>query len=287
MKNYVDVGKELYMEHAKALPYHVRDLSMAHMHPCYELVMTLDKVPYSTVLNGKILEGVGPMAMIVAPYCMHYVYWIDPSIKDKWFSVFYVGQDFIDSFSDDIVPFKSLVENNQAIILDLNGYEAELKEIMKPIIDVHVTKKFIEGHYYKNTNAKQKLFFGVIVNMLYEMSKSNALKTVSSTQSYIYDVIVYIVKNLEKNLTTTDIGAEFFVSRDKLNRDFKQYTNMTVRDFITQSRMNLAKSRLSETNYTVSEISRMCGFENDIYFYTFFKKYTGMTPRQYAEKIKK
>ena len=287
MKNYVEFDKDLYLEHARAVPYNIRDLSMAHMHAGYELLLLLDEVPYSTVINGKIVSGVGPMAMVIAPYCMHFTYYIDPKINDKWFSVFYVGEDFLNSFSDNIVPFKRLIGNDQAVIFDLNGYEAELREIMKPILDINKrNKNNIKGHFYKKTDNKQRLLFGVIVNMLYEMSKNDAVKTVTSNESYIYDVVMYIVKNLDKNLTTPDIAAAFFVSRDKLNRDFKQYTHMTVRDFVTQSRMNLAKSKLADTKHTVSEISRMCGFENEIYFYSFFKKNMGVTPRQYAEKMK-
>ena len=287
MRNYVEFDKDLYLEHARAVPYNIRDLSMAHMHTGYELLLLLDEVPYSTVINGKIVSGVGPMAMVIAPYCMHFTYYIDPKINDKWFSVFYVGENFFDSFSDNIVPFKCLIGKDQAVIFDLNGCEAELREIMKPILDINKrNKNNIKGHFYKTTDNKQRLLFGVIVNMLYEMSKNDAVKTVTSNESYICDVVMYIVKNLDKNLTTPDIAAAFFVSRDKLNRDFKQYTHMTVRDFVTQSRMNLAKSKLADTKHTVSEISRMCGFENEIYFYSFFKKNMGVTPRQYAEKMK-
>ena len=288
MRNYVEFDNELYIEHAKARPYNIRDLSMAHMHTGYELLLLLDEVPYSTVINGKIEGGVGPMAMIIAPYCMHFTYYIDPKVTDKSFTVFYVGEDFLNNFSEDIVPFKKLIGNNQAIIFDLKGREASIREIVRPILEIYKNDCYpIKGHYYKNTNMKQRLLFGVIVNILYDMSNNEGVKTVSSNESYIYDVVMYIVKNLDKNLTTPEIASNFFVSRDKLNRDFKQYTQMTIRDFVTESRMNLAKSKLADTKYTVSEISRMCGFENEIYFYSFFKKNMGMTPRQYAAKMKK
>ena len=186
------------------------------------------------------------------------------------------------------MPVKKLIGNNQAIIFDLKGREESIREIMRPIIEIYNRNNvFISGHYYKNTDMKQRLLFGVVMNILYEMRNNGAAEAVGQNESYIYDVVMYIVKNLDKNLTTPEIAANFFVSRDKLNRDFKQYTQMTVRDFVTESRMNLAKSKLADTKYTVGEISRMCGFENEIYFYSFFKKNMGLTPRQYAAKIKK
>ena len=287
MRNYVEFDKELYIEHAKAIPYNTRDLSMAHMHTGYELLLLLDPVPYSTVINGKIIKGVGPAVMIMAPYCMHFTYYLDPKVTDKYFSVFYIGEKYLDSFSEDVVPFKKLIGNDQAVIFDISGCESEMRKIMTPILDMYKGEKRIEGHMYRQTNMKQRLLFGVLVNMIYEAGKNKAVNTVTSNESYIYDVVMYIVKNLDKNLTTPDIAANFFVSRDKLNRDFKQYTQMTVRDFITESRLNLAKSKLSDTKHTVGEISRMCGFENEIYFYSFFKKNMGITPKQYASKVKK
>ena len=285
MRSYVEIDKELYVKHVKTLTSN-KDLSMAHMHTGYEVLIVLDHVPYSTVINGKIEGGTGPMAIIVAPYCMHFTYYIDPKATDKSASIFYVGEDFLDSFPEDIVPFRKLIGSNQAVIFDLRGYEKTIKEIMDPIIDMYKREAGSDTSL-KNTNMKQRLLFGVIVNILYDMRKNEGVKTVTSDKSYIHDVVMYIVKNLDKNLTTPEIAATFFVSRDKLNRDFKQYTQMTIRDFVTESRMNLAKSKLVDTKYTVSEISAMCGFENEIYFYSFFKKNVGMTPRQYAAKMKK
>ena len=287
MRNYVEFEKELYLEHAKALPYNIGDLSMAHMHTGYELLLLLDKVPYSAVINGRIIRGEGPMAMMVAPYCMHFTYYLDPNIRDKYFSVFYVGEKYLDDFSENIVPINKLMGNDQAVIYNLEGHEDEIKQIMMPILDLHQTAKRIEGHFYRTTDIKQRLLFGVIINMLCELNKNESVHASSAYDNYIYDVVTYIVKNLDKNLTTPQIAEMFFVSRDKLNRDFKKYTRMTVRDFVTESRMNLAKSKLADTKYTVSEISSMCGFENEIYFYSFFKKNMGITPRQYARKMTK
>ncbi len=287
MKNYVEFGKDLYIEHAKAIPYDIRDLTMAHMHPSYELLLLLDRVPYSAIINGKIIRETGPVAMLIAPYCMHFTYYLDKNANDKFFSVFYIGEDYINNFPENIIPIKGLIGSEQAVIFDLNGHDEEIRKIMEPILDLHKGKKNVKGHYYRPTDVKQRLMFGVIINILSELGKDKALKYVLSNESYIYDVVMYIVQNLDKNLSTPDIAAQFFVSRDKLNRDFKQYTQMTVKDFVTQTRINLAKSRLTDTKYTVGEISDMCGFENEIYFYSFFKKNTGMTPRQYAEKMKK
>ena len=112
------------------------------------------------------------------------------------------------------------------------------------------------------------------------------VETVAAGKNYISDVIMYIVHNLNTHLTTPDIAERFFVSRDKLNRDFKKYVQMSIRNFIMESRMNLAKSLLVENKMNICEIATSCGFENEKYFYSFFKKNTGLTPKEYSKKIR-
>jgi AraC-like DNA-binding protein len=37
----------------------------------------------------------------------------------------------------------------------------------------------------------------------------------------------------------------------------------------------------------ISELAELCGFSSDNYFYRFFKKHTGKTPREYREQARK
>ena len=287
MRNYVEFGKELYMEHAKAIPYDIRDLTMSHMHQGYELLLLLDPVPYSAIINGKIIRDIGPVAMIIAPYCMHFTYYVDPKVEGKHFTAFYIGEHYMQQFSEELVPIKSLIGNDQAVLIDLNGYEERFRELLQPMLELYKKQRQVPNHFYKETEVKQRLMFGVLINLLAEWKRGKSVKSIFTKESYVYDIVMYIVQNIDKNLSTPDIANLFFVSRDKLNRDFKKYTQMTVKDFVSQTRINFAKSKLTDTKHTVTEISSMCGFENDIYFYTFFKKHTGMTPRQYASKMRK
>ena len=57
MKSFVHFGEELYLDCSNAHPYGTPDMTMAHMHSCYELLMVLDPIPYSSVIDGKIFHG--------------------------------------------------------------------------------------------------------------------------------------------------------------------------------------------------------------------------------------
>ncbi len=286
MKSFKNFGEGLYLDCSEARPYGTPDMTMAHMHSCYELLLILDVVPYSTVIDGKIFHGQGPAAMLVAPYCMHFTYYTDESVIGKKYLAFYVDDAYLASFKDGMIPFKSILGERKACVLDMQGHAEELKNVTKYIVDelARNNYKFNCGRTVKAT-VIQQLYFGVLVNMINKFEKGIVAKAVSLEKNYISDVIVYIVHNLSDHLTTPDIAERFFVSRDKLNRDFKKYAQMSIRSFIMESRMNLAKSLLLEKKTSIHDIATQCGFENEKYFYSFFKQNTGLTPKEYSKKI--
>ena len=51
-------------------------------------------------------------------------------------------------------------------------------------------------------------------------------------------------------------------------------------DIIT-SRLEYSKYLLDSTDHSISNISSMVGYENDVHFMYMFKKKTGFTPSQY------
>lgn len=287
MESFKNFGEELYLDCSNAHPYGTPDMTMAHMHSCYELLMVLEPVSYSAVIDGKIFHGKGPMIIVVSPYCMHFTYYTDKNIKGKKYIAFYIGENYLNSFKDDMVPFKSILGDQKACIFDITGHEEELRSVTK-----HITDELARSNYpfrlgkTVQASVTQKLYFGVLVNMIKQFEKGTEVETVAAGKNYISDVIMYIVHNLDSHLTTPDIAERFFVSRDKLNRDFKKYAQMSIRNFIMESRINLAKSLLVQKKMNIRQIATQCGFENEKYFYSFFKQSTGLTPKEYANKIR-
>ena len=287
MKSFVEFGEELYLDCSNAHPYGHPDMTMAHMHSHYEMLMVLDPVPYSAVIDGKIFHGIGPMIIIVAPYCMHFTYYTDKNVSGKKYFAFYIGDGYLNSVSEDMVPFKSILGDRRACIFDITGHVEELRAVTK-----HIADELAKNNYpFKNgktvkASVTQQLYFGILVNIIKDFEKETMVNTVATGKNYISDVIMYIVHNLDTHLTTPQIAEHFFVSRDKLNRDFKKYAQMSIRSFIMESRMNLAKSLLLEKKLTIGEIAARCGFENEKYFYSFFKQNTGLTPKEYSKNIR-
>lgn len=103
----------------------------------------------------------------------------------------------------------------------------------------------------------------------------------------IFEVEKYIDENFEKNITVSEIARSIGVSLSYLSRVYKEQTGMTLIQFINEKKLEKAKQYLCETDYKVYEIADLLGFENATYFSSFFKKNTGVSPKEYGDSIKR
>ena len=70
-------------------------------------------------------------------------------------------------------------------------------------------------------------------------------------------------------------------------RNFRKYTGHTPAQYIISIRITSAQMLLETTKYTVSEISRIVGYENPLYFSRIFHKHRGFSPSEYRKCAEK
>jgi len=96
----------------------------------------------------------------------------------------------------------------------------------------------------------------------------------------------YISKNYKNELLSVkDISSHVFLSVSYVCTFFKNETGKTLNQYLTEYRMERAKELLADPQYKISEISSMVGYSDGNYFGKSFKKYTGLTPSEYREKM--
>ena len=94
------------------------------------------------------------------------------------------------------------------------------------------------------------------------------------------EVIRYVAESIGSPLRISDIAVRFFVSGNKLGKDFRAFTSISIHQFIVHVKISIAQYELKRDDQSVREVARRMGFENDSYFFSFFRKNTGMTPLQ-------
>ncbi|MCI5649921.1 MAG: PocR ligand-binding domain-containing protein [Fusicatenibacter sp.] len=103
----------------------------------------------------------------------------------------------------------------------------------------------------------------------------------SKNHEIIRKSIRYISKNFTRNLTLDEVAEQVHLNPAYFSTLFKQSTGSSFKEYLNMVRVEESKRLLSNTDYSIIDISLATGFGDQSYFSKVFKKYTGMTPKQY------
>lgn len=94
----------------------------------------------------------------------------------------------------------------------------------------------------------------------------------------------YINENIGQKISLAKMAARVRISPQYLSARFTAEMQMTLTDYITQKRVELASHLLSATDLPIAQIAETCGYSSQSYFQNVFKKETGMTPCGYRRQ---
>ena len=87
------------------------------------------------------------------------------------------------------------------------------------------------------------------------------------------------------DITLEDVANEVFLSKAYLSSIFKQETGMSIINYINQARVAHSKKLLATTSMSLIDIANECSFGDQSYFSRVFKRYEGVSPKQYRSSI--
>ncbi|MDN6967758.1 helix-turn-helix domain-containing protein [Oenococcus sp. UCMA 17063] len=95
----------------------------------------------------------------------------------------------------------------------------------------------------------------------------------------------YIDGNLEKKLTLREIADRGNISKQALNPIFKNRYGVTVKQYVNNKKIELAKKMLADNKKSLQEISNYLSFVDKSYFVKIFHSVTGVTPKKYRHEL--
>ena len=211
---------------------------------------------------------------------------VDTSSDTEAFLVKFNISDFIDTdfkiFSKEIVA----------------KFISKLETSVPKLSGVHINTKRIQGSLFmilselENQNACShyvvRAYMGLILSHAIqylhdELDRGGAVRSAHSAA--IERSLVYINENLSEKITLDELARVAGMGKTGFSAAFKDITGMTVWEYILNARVALASSYLIEKNdLNVTEISLMCGFNDNAHFAKIFKKIKGSTPSEFKKK---
>ncbi|CAH2714097.1 HTH-type transcriptional activator RhaR [Neobacillus rhizosphaerae] len=128
-----------------------------------------------------------------------------------------------------------------------------------------------------NLKAILKLTEEAISDFTYRVHQLNEEKysaPITACQHYIYN-------HLYGDITLDHLAEMCRLSPNYLSSLFKKEVGIPLSEYIQRHRVDEAKKLLVLTNYSISDISMWLNFNDQSYFIKIFKKYTGLTQRQF------
>lgn len=119
----------------------------------------------------------------------------------------------------------------------------------------------------------------VLINRQLEGRRESESK--SEVPQLVAEVKNYIFNHLTEQIALDDLSREFFFNGKYISAMFKKYTDMTIRAYILDQRITLAK-RLLREGANVSEACYHSGFLDYTNFIRSFTRVVGMSPGKYS-----
>lgn len=212
-------------------------------------------------------------------------------------------------FPPDIITLEELLysDNSELFLSKTSMYLNDLLKNKKlslssmRLFRVDITQ-IIYSFLTKNNIEANKLFNGQVNDFLLE----NSLNSVEDMQKYLdylvtsavkYKMSVeksstvvtktkrYIEEHYAEDLSRNKLAEMVFLNEDYLTRIFKKQMDISLSNFILQTRLNAAKDMLKNTTDAVNNVASAVGYPNYSHFSRLFKKSVGCSPNEYRKKL--
>ncbi|OPJ59883.1 AraC family transcriptional regulator [Clostridium oryzae] len=130
------------------------------------------------------------------------------------------------------------------------------------------------------SGVNQRLIFSEILALLFRYKEGNQYNYSNSRK--VDKIINYMTENYMENITLQQLAEHSRISPSYLGSIFKKVTGKSTIEYLINIRITKAKSLLRD-GFTVSETSKLVGFNDIFYFSKAFKKHEGISPSQYID----
>jgi AraC-like DNA-binding protein len=97
----------------------------------------------------------------------------------------------------------------------------------------------------------------------------------------ILEIIDWINININSDLSIKKIAETFNYNPDYLSLSFKNFTGLSLLKYINKTKISTSKQLLLNSSFSIREVAKQSGFNDDKHFMKLFKKFEDVTPTQY------
>jgi two-component system response regulator YesN len=243
-----------------------------------------------TALRAKVYKGKGSVITIdQVDYNSRKIISIYPSEQEKELIHYLKTMDYsgivkiLDKILVQLADSKVYYEQVKNIFLKLliisNHVLEEMGINANQVIDINQDPFYEIDKYETLEDIEQwiKDYFKKLIQLIRE-NKNEKYKSVVKV------AIEYVNHYYHQNIGVADIAKKIYITPNYFSRVFKEETGETFTEWLNKFRVNKAKKYLKDVGAKTYEVAEKVGYNDYKYFTYVFKKYTGLTPREYRDK---
>lgn len=245
--------------------------NISHYHNFYEIIYTY-KGELINDINGDIISLKENECIIQYPGIRHKIVHFD-SNKSIVLNIIISKSFFNSSF------YKVLFESRDFFSENKNTTEKylicrDLKSIVKKLVDI-LLELFLNNNEYS-----QLSFENVLVLLLMEMFRSNKGQDVDEFTTRFN---AYVNQNI-RDVSLKNAASYFGYHPKYFCCLVKSRTGKSFKDIVIEKKIEKAAYYLVYSDYSNTKITDLIGYENNLSFYTNFKKIFECSPNEYRQK---
>lgn len=134
-----------------------------------------------------------------------------------------------------------------------------------------------------DSNAVMRLLENAVMEFTERVEQSNKNKY----SKPIYACQNHIFTQLYEDITLPQLADKAAMNPSYLSTLFKKEVGISIGEYIQRAKVDEAKSLITYTSYNLTEISTLLNFHDQSHFTKVFKKYAGVTPKQFKSGLLK
>lgn len=258
----------LTLEHPR---YHMS----IHWHVEFEFVRVITGNLLLTINEQDVQMSAGTVAFVPSGFLHSYT----PE-DDCIYDCIVLDTGMLTNKSDSCRKFIRKVMNHEIEVQMY--YDSDFHDICQTVWTLFDALAYKAEGYELIVQGALYQFFGIAISKNYQADISSHTPRSLKRIKQIKQALEFIEASYTQPLTLKELSASAQMSPKYFCQFFQEMTHRTPIDYLNYYRIERACHLLSTSNQSITEVAYNTGFNDLSYFIKIFKRYKGITPKQYV-----
>lgn len=175
----------------------------------------------------------------------------------------------------------------------LNDIAVTAEKLLEPKLPLDIVRDGAMDRAAAGTVAQEQIIKNTLELLALSLLSSESTERRERVERYeqyqhrrnlALDIQTYLQENLHRTVRLNDLSSRFSYSLSSIRRIFKEETGCSIMAYLTDLRMEQAKTLLQDRSLSVEAVAAAVGYSSVYHFSGAFKNHTGKSPTTFRKE---